>query len=185
MEKILNSYLKKIDRYLKPLPVSERVDIVKEIKSEILELQRNGKSTEEIMERLGNPKELAKAYLGDLIAKDTSFSWNRVLAICAYYSLASLSGLVIIPTLAICAPTFIFCGVITPIMGAAKLIDFLLNLGIPYVQYIGVSGINNPVLVFIICIITGIGLCLIGIGCWKLLVLYVKSMGKVKNKLSI
>ncbi len=185
MEKILNSYLEKIDRYLKPLPVSERVDIVKEIKSEILELQRNGKSTEEIMERLGNPKELAKAYLGDLIAKDTSFSWNRVLAICAYYSLASLSGLVIIPTLAICAPAFIFCGVITPIMGAAKLIDFLLNLGIPYVQYIGVSGINNPILVFIICIITGIVLCLIGIGCWKLLVLYVKSMSKVKNKLSI
>lgn len=185
MEKNLNNYLEKIDRYLKPLPVSERVDIVKEIKSEILELQRNGKSTEEIMERLGNPKELAKAYLGDLIAKDTSFSWNRVLAICAYYSLASLSGLVIIPTLAICAPTFIFCGVITPIMGAAKLIDFLLNLGIPYVQYIGVSGINNPILVFIICIITGIVLCLIGIGCWKLLVLYVKSMSKVKNKLSI
>lgn len=185
MEKNLNNYLEKIDRYLKPLPVSERVDIVKEIKSEILELQRNGKSTEEIMERLGNPKELAKAYLGDLIAKDTSFSWNRVLAICAYYSLASLSGLVIIPTLAICAPTFIFCGVITPIMGAAKLIDFLLNLGIPYVQYIGVSRINNPILVFIICIITGIVLCLIGIGCWKLLVLYVKSMSKVKNKLSI
>lgn len=185
MEKIVNGYLEKIDRYLKPLPVSERVDIVKEIKSEILELQRNGKSTEEIMERLGNPKELAKAYLGDLIAKDTSFSWNRVLAICAYYSLASLSRLVIIPTLAICAPTFIFCGVITPIMGAVKWIDFLLSLGIPYVQYIGVSGINNPVLVFIICIITGIVLCLIGLGCWKLLVLYVKSMGKVKNKLSI
>lgn len=185
MEKILNSYLEKIDRYLKPLSVSERVDIVKEIKSEILELQRNGKSAEEIIERLGNPKELAKAYLGDLIAKDTSFSWNRVLAICAYYSLASLSGLVIMPTLAICAPTFIFCGVITPIMGATKLIDFLLNLGIPYVQYIGVSGINNPILVFMICIITGIVLCLIGVGCWKLLILYVKSMSKVKNKLSI
>lgn len=185
MEKILNSYLEKIDRYLKPLSVSERVDIVKEIKSEILELQRNGKSAEEIIERLGNPKELAKAYLGDLIAKDTSFSWNRVLAICAYYSLASLSGLVIMPTLAICAPTFIFCGVITPVMGATKLIDFLLNLGIPYVQYIGVSGINNPILVFMICIITGIVLCLIGVGCWKLLILYVKSMSKVKNKLSI
>ena len=88
MEKILNDYLEKIERYLKPLPISERVDIVKEIQSEIFELQSNGK---EIMERLGNPKELAKAYLGDLIAKDTSFSWNRALAICAYYSLASLS----------------------------------------------------------------------------------------------
>lgn len=185
MEKILNSYLEKIDRYLKPLSVSERVDIVKEIQSEILELQRNGKSTEEIMERLGNPKELAKAYLGDLIAKDTFFNWNRVLAICAYYSLASLSGLIIIPTLAICAPTFIFCGIIVPISGAVKLIDFLLNLSIPYVQYIGISGINSPILVFIICIITGVVLCLIGVGCWKLLVFYIKNMSKVKNKLSI
>ena len=33
MEKILNDYLEKIEKYLKPLPVSERVDIVKEIKS--------------------------------------------------------------------------------------------------------------------------------------------------------
>jgi len=65
------------------------------------------------------------------------------------------------------------------------LIDFLLNLGIPYVQYICVSGINNPILVFIICIITGITLYLIGACCWKLLVLYIKSMNKVKNKLLI
>ena len=175
MEKILNDYLEKIERYLKPLPISERVDIVKEIQSEIFELQSNGKNAKEIMERLGNPKELAKAYLGDLIAKDTSFSWNRVLAICAYYSLASLSG----------APVFILCGIVTPIIGAVKLIDYLLNLGIPYVQYIGISGVNSPILVFIICVITGIGLYLIGRGCWKLLVYYIKGMSKVKNNLSI
>ena len=34
MEKILNDYLEKIEKYLKPLPISERVDIVKEIKSD-------------------------------------------------------------------------------------------------------------------------------------------------------
>lgn len=143
MEKILNDYLEKIEKYLKPLPVSERVDIVKEIKSEILELQGDGKTSEEIIERLGNPKELAKAYLGDLIAKSSSFSWNRMLAICAYYSLASLSGLIVIPVLAICAPVFIVCAIATPILGAVKLIDALLNLGIPYASYIGISGIEN------------------------------------------
>lgn len=82
MEKNLNDYLEKTEKYLKPLPVSERVDIVKEIKSEILELQGGGKTAEEILERLGNPKELAKAYLGDWIAKSSSFHWNRILAIC-------------------------------------------------------------------------------------------------------
>ena len=93
MEKILNDYLEKIEKYLKPLPISERVDIVKEIKSEILELQGDGKTAEQITGRLGNPKELAKAYLGDLIAKSNSFSWNRVLAICAYYSIRPLAKL--------------------------------------------------------------------------------------------
>ena len=156
MEKILNDYLEKIEKYLKPLPVSERVDIVKEIKSEILELQGDGKTSKEIIERLGNPKELAKAYLGDLIAKSSSFSWNRVLAICAYYSLASLSGLIVIPVLAICAPVFIVCAIATPILGAVKLIDALLNLGIPYASYIGISGIENPAIVFVLSIVMGV-----------------------------
>ena len=65
MEKNLNDYLDKVEKYLKPLPISERVDIVKEIKSEILELQSDGKTAEQITGRLGNPKELAKAYVGE------------------------------------------------------------------------------------------------------------------------
>lgn len=43
LEKSLNEYLEKIEKYLKPLIVSERVDIVKEIKSEMLELQASVK----------------------------------------------------------------------------------------------------------------------------------------------
>lgn len=185
MNKILNDYLGKIEKYLKPLPVSERVDIVKEIESEIFELQRNGKTAEEIIERMGDAKELAKAYLGDLIAKGHFFSWNRVLAICAYYSLVSLSGLFVIPILVICAPVFIICGIATPIIGAVKLIDELLNLGIPYANYIGISGIENPVVAFIICIVIGIVLYIIGSGCWKLLVYYIKGVSKAKKHLSI
>lgn len=185
MEKNLNDYLDKVEKYLKPLPISERVDIVKEIKSEILELQSDGKTAEQITGRLGNPKELAKAYLGDLIVKSDSFSWNRVLAICAYYSLASLSGLIVIPVLAICSPVFIICAIATPIMGFVKLIDALLNLGIPYANYIGISGIENPVAVFIISIVMGVILYHIGRGCWKLLVYYIKGVSKAKQHLSI
>ena len=53
MEKTLNEYLEKIEKYLRPIVISERVDIVKEIKSEILELQGNGMPSEQILERLG------------------------------------------------------------------------------------------------------------------------------------
>ena len=185
MEKNLNDYLEKIEKYLKPLPVSERIDIVKEIKSEILELQGNGKTAEEIIDRLGNPKELAKAYLGDLITQDNSFSLTRILAICAYYSITGFSGLFVIPTLAICAPAFILCAIITPIAGIIKLIDALLNLGIPYADHIGIAGIDNPFIVFAACIIFGVVMYLIGRGCWKLLVLYIKTVSNTKKRLSL
>ena len=56
----MNDYLEKIEKYLKPLPISERGDIVKEIKSEILELQSDGKTAEQITGRLGNPKECCR-----------------------------------------------------------------------------------------------------------------------------
>lgn len=185
MEKSLNDYLEKIEKNLKPLPVSERVDIVKEIKSEILELQGDGKTPEEILERMGNPKELAKAYLGDLIAKSSSFSWSRMLAICAYYSLAGLSGMIVIPVLVICAPVFIACGIAAPVLGAVKLIDTLLHLGIPYAGCIGISGIENPAIVFVLSIVMGVALYLAGRGCWKLLVYYIKGVSQAKRFLSI
>ena len=38
----LEKYLDTVDKYLRPLPVSERVDIVKEIKSSILEMENAG-----------------------------------------------------------------------------------------------------------------------------------------------
>ena len=184
MEKCLEAYLEKVEKCLKPLPSSERVDIVKEIKSEMLELQAEGK-TAEVVARLGKPGELAKAYLSDLITKDTSFSWTRVLALCAYYSVAGLSGLFVIPTLIICAPVFMLCGIAAPLLGAVKLVDTALQLEIPGVQYIGVAGVSNPVMVFALCAVFGVALFLAGYGCWQLLVLYVKGMGRVKTGLSL
>ena len=70
-------------------------------------------------------------------------------------------------------------------MGAVKLIDALLHLGIPYAQYIVVSGIKNPMLIFLFCLITGAALAAVGYGCWKLLVHYIKGMSKVKHNLSL
>lgn len=60
MEKSLNDYLEKIEKNLKPLPVSERVDIVKEIKSEILELQGDGKTRKKSWNGWGTPKNWQK-----------------------------------------------------------------------------------------------------------------------------
>ncbi len=184
MNNLLNDYLEKVERYLKPLPVSERADIVKEMKSEILELLGDGKSTEEIMERLGSPEELAKAYLGDLISRSSSFSRNRVLALCAYYSLVSFSGLVVIPVLGICAPAFMLSAVIVMIGGILKLIDALPFLHIPYAEHIVVMSVENPVLILATCFIVGAVMFLAGYGCWKLLIGYIKTVSRTRRRLS-
>ena len=53
MDSSLSLYLDKVDRYLKPMPASERADIINEIKSEMMELETKVKlSPEQIIERL-------------------------------------------------------------------------------------------------------------------------------------
>ena len=188
MNAALEKYLNTIDRHLKPLPASERVDIVKEIKGSIQEMENEKLSTEQILYRLGDPKELAKAYLGDMIARGSGFSWSRFLTICAFYSVVGFSGLIVIPTLAIIAPVFILCAAICPLLGAAKLIDYILNLGIPYMDNIGFqfgSTVLGPLPVFFASVITGILLYMVGYGAWKLLVYYCRKVGSTKKKLSV
>ncbi len=188
MEKVLNEYLEKMEKYLKPIPVSERIDIINEIKSEMQELQCNGVPAETIIERLGNPKDLAKAYLGDLLSKESRFSWNRFLTVCAFYSLVGFSGMFVIPCLGIIAPAFIVLGIAAPVLGAVKMIDYIFNLNIPYMENIGISlgemVTFNPVTEFIISLIVGVLICLAGRIAWKLLVLYCRKISKTAGRLS-
>ncbi len=44
MNPALEEYLDTVSRKLKPLPISERIDIVKEIKGSILEMEQDGLS---------------------------------------------------------------------------------------------------------------------------------------------
>lgn len=120
MNAIFEKYLDTVDKCLKPLPTSERVDIVKEIKGSILEMESDNLSTEQILDRLGKPKDLAKAYLGDLLSKESGFSWNRFLTVCAFYSIVGFSGMIVIPCLAIIAPVFMVCGIASPISTGNK-----------------------------------------------------------------
>lgn len=187
MEKVLETYLEKVEKYLKRVPVSERTDILKEIKSGICELQNSGKNPDEIIERLGKPGDLAKAYLADILSEEKGVSWNKFLLVCAFYSVAGLSGMFIIPCLGIIAPSFIFFGAAMPVLGFIKMVDNVFNFNIPYVENINVcfNGIENfnPVLGFAITALSGILLYLAGRGAWKLLLLYCRKTGSIKRKL--
>ena len=55
MDQVLDAYLDRIDRHLRPMPASERVDIVQEIRSELLELEAQGLSPRPSPPAWGSP----------------------------------------------------------------------------------------------------------------------------------
>lgn len=186
MNKELEKYLNSVDKYLRPLPALERADIIKEIESSILEMENDHLSEQQILDRLGNSKDLAKAYLGDLLTAKKGFSWSRFLTACAFYSVVGFSGIIIIPVLAIIAPTFIVCGAASPILGLVKLAASLLGYDMPYIMFqLGPSITFSPAGEFVCSIIAGILLIAVGVGAWKLLVHYVKTVSKTKRHLSV
>ncbi|MBF0315563.1 MAG: DUF1700 domain-containing protein [Oligoflexia bacterium] len=63
----LESYLAKLDKALGPIAISEKADIVTEIRSHVLEAQKHdeGQSLESILDSLGEPEQVANRYLLD------------------------------------------------------------------------------------------------------------------------
>ena len=183
MEKIMDDYLEKIEKYLKPLPASDRVDIVKEIKSEMVELEMKKElSPEQILEKLGNPKELAAAYLGDSLSKNKTFSLSRFVIVTAFYSLTGISGMFLLPVTSVLAVGLMFCAVISPVAGLIKLIGYLLGFEVPFVSFQFGFYTPGPIISFPLSIIAGILLFLAGKGCWKLTLKYIQTVSVIKRK---
>lgn len=184
MNKAANAYLEKVDRYLRPLPLSERTDMIQEIKSEIAELEASGVSTEDILARLGDPKVLAGAYLGETITKSKAFSWKKLCAVAAFYSYAGLGGIFLLPLTSIAAVTFMLCGVLCPLAGLVKLVAFWFGFEIPQIAFtVGAYAASAPAM-FPITISVGSLIFLLGWLCWKLTVWFIRSVSSQKRKVS-
>jgi len=165
------------------MTASERADILREMESEILDLQQAGLSTREILNRLGPPKALAKAYLQDLLTKNHDIRWSRILMTFAYCGLVGFSGLFVIPFLGILAPTLIFCGVISPIAGLVKLAGHIIGKEVPYIMFQFGSVTLSPWLAFPVSIVFGILMFLLGKGAWKLLLRYLQTASNAAKKI--
>ncbi len=201
MNTTFEKYLNSIDSHLRPLPASERADIIREIESSILEMENEGLSEEQIAERLGAPRELAKAYLGDFLEKSfdekkslTKFTFNnfsfenngrfhlnRFLTVLAFYSLTGFSGMFLIPILGIMAPALMFCGVIAPLAGLLKLVFSLFGYDTSYVIAQFGEMTLSPAPTFLFSVVMGVILFLLGKGAWKLLLYYLRTVSKVKR----
>lgn len=184
MESSLVNYLEKIDKYLKPIGAAERADIINEIKSEIQELEAKDKlSPEQIIERLGNPKELAGAYLGQSITQNNHFSIRKLGTIIIFYSLAGLGSVFILPFTSIVGVTFMLCGVIVPICGIVKMLGALVGIDTPFIMFQFGTYTAPPAVAFLLSILLGILFFLAGKFFWKLTIRYIQMISSRKKRI--
>lgn len=89
----MNAYLEAVNRSLKHLTVSEKTDILGEIKSHIKEAQVNqGITMDTALQNLGDPADLARAYAGQAIVNNASFTLRNMARIISFYGVTSLGG---------------------------------------------------------------------------------------------
>lgn len=183
MEQELNAYLERVDRCLKPMSAWERVDIVQEIRSEILELAEQGLGAGAIIERLGAPRELAAAYLRDAIVKNPRFSWRRLGSVVAFYSLAGLGGMIVLPVTSITAVVFMLCGALVPAAALLSLAASLVGIDMPWAIIQLGSWTAPPLAAFPIAVVMGLLLLLAGWGLWKVTVGFVQMVSEKRRRL--
>ena len=163
LEKSLNEYLEKVEKYLRPMALSERVDIVKEIKSEMLELQAEGISAEQIAARLGD--------------------WRRASMLIAFYGLAGIGWMIVLPITSISGIAFMLTGILCPVLGIVKLVAHLMGYELEAIGMSFGSYSAGPVAFLPLSVLLGAVVFLVGWLLWKLTVFIIKSMSKGKKKL--
>lgn len=177
MDKSLEIYLDKVDRYLKPMLASSRVDILNEIKNDMMQFETtNGMTSNDILEKLGDPKNLAKSYLADSICLNTSFKWNRFLMVVAFYSKAGFIGLFVLPFISVLSVSLMICSIMTLLGGLVKFIGYLLNIDVPFEVFQLGSYTLHPILLFPFSIVISVLLYIAGRSLWKKTIKTVQSL---------
>ena len=188
MEKELNykleSYLKKVDDQLNFIPVSDKADILSELKNTFYERLLDGQTEEEILNEMESPRELALSYMSESITKDQKFTWRKSLKVFTVYSAMFFSSISIIPTLAALSFGFfissglcILVGVIGLLRGVFS-ISLFYELKFPFFSH-ELEGFPALITGLILAVIFG----LLGMVCWKGVVRTVKFLQKQQRNL--
>lgn len=110
---------------------------------------------------------------------------KNILNIFLFYSIVSLTGVIVLPTLGMLALAFILCGIITPIAGLIKLIGYIFNIDMPFIMFQIGEFTLNPILGFLLSILIGMVLYILGTYAWKLLLRYIHIVSNEKKKIEI
>ena len=188
MEKELNykleSYLKKVDDQLNFIPVSDKADILSELKNTFYERLLDGQTEEEILNEMESPRELALSYMSESITKDQKFNWGKSLKVFTVYSAMFFSSISIIPTLATLSFGFFISSGLCILVGVIGLLRGIFSISLFYeikFHFFSHELEGFPALItgLILAVVFG----LLGMVCWKGVVRTVKFLQKQQRNL--
>lgn len=179
----LEKYLSQVDRYLKYIPVSEKTDILSELKSSFYERIKSGQSSEEIIAEMPSSKELAENYINDSFVKTNKLSFRTLCKYILFFSYSSLIWLAVIPTLFTLAIGFLLSGVISFAAGIMGLLKGFINISfLDKIKFIFVYYELKGISALIVGILFAIIFTILGILSWKGTVTIIKYLqNKKKN----
>ncbi len=133
-----------------------------------------------LMQELCNILDISvnELFAGERIKKN-----HKVRKIFIFYFLASLTGMFVLPTLGIIAPTFVLCAILIPILSLIKLVAYFFNYDIPIIMFQIGEYTLNPLVAFPLSLLISIVLYFIGIRSWKLLIKYIHFVSSQKKKI--
>lgn len=181
----LEKYLSKVDRNLKYMSISEKTDILSELKNSFYERLNDGQSSEYIISQMESPKDLAFSYMGDSIVKSRDFSFKNLIMAIGFYSYASLAWICLIPTLAILSISFFFSSGISTFAGVMGLFKGIIHIKpIDELKFIFFGFELKGILALIAGLILALIFFIIGILFWKATIATIKFLKNQKRKLN-
>lgn len=121
MSPLGKAYLEKLYHELRKMPEEERIDAVKEIESHIEEGLLSGQPEGVILKKLGEPRQLAKAFRSEYYKQGMKGGdWRDMLRMIGFYCTTGLLSVMVVPVLATIAYGFGFCAVLILIAGAVR-----------------------------------------------------------------
>lgn len=180
----LEKYLLQVDKNLKYMSISEKTDILSELKNSFYERLNNGQSAEYIISQMESPKDLAFSYMCDSIVKSKDFSFKNLLMAIGFYSYASLAWISLIPTLAILSISFFFSSGISVLAGVMGLFKGIIHIKpIDEMKFIFFGFELKGFLALIAGLILALLFFIIGILFWKATIVTIKFLQNKKWKL--
>ncbi|WP_455716959.1 HAAS signaling domain-containing protein [Anaerosporobacter sp.] len=139
-DELMNEFLEAVKRNLKYLSEEEKADIIYEIKSHIQETKiKQGIDMKSILQNLGDPKKLGKAYVGKVIADTVVFNSKSFFRALLYYSSTGINGMI----LTVIAGSLYISSFITLIGGCIKTVGALLGYNMSFITFI-LGNFNVP-----------------------------------------